>query len=556
MSQSTQTNTAIPLKLDFNERTDAPVSWLSSLEQSKDFSRYPDRAPLEQSIASFYGLTSEQVFCSNGGDEAINLLMRIIRETSRLILPLPAFSQYTWGISSWNIDTQLIAPRSDLSIDDIAIKSALEQTPNAVLILTRPNNPTGEFISASQLQTYLELAQENNSLIFLDEAYIEFSGDNDKSTIELVNKYDNLVILRTLSKAYGLAGIRLGYLMGQAKWISAFKQRSIPFNIPTPSIAIAQQAFESEAQQDVRNYVKRIIENRKQLCDWLDDNQVPYLDSSANFITLRLPPKQALAVTSFAKRQNISLRSFRETYLSGCLRITIPASLDRLITVLTQALNPSLICCDMDGVLIDTQESYDASIKATVTEITKKTVDDEAIRSLRSQGGFNNDWVLAQALVKQNGSNASLEKVTEIFQSFYKGKDSDGFCLSEKPLISTSLTQRFCKENSFTFSVVTGRPRDEAEQGLTLINMPCVPLISTDDVEQCKPSPEGIKKLQQQYGTTQSWMIGDTPDDIQAALNSNSLAIGINRNNTKALYSAGADIVLDSINELEDWLCQ
>ncbi|WP_196140039.1 aminotransferase class I/II-fold pyridoxal phosphate-dependent enzyme [Aliikangiella sp. G2MR2-5] len=544
------------LKLDFNERSDQ-VSVIAQESEYSDLWRYPQREQLEQQIADIYSLKPEQVFCSNGGDEAIMLLMRLIKETTKVILPLPAFSQYTWGVDSWQLDAILVSANSDLTINTSNTIQAIKQNPGAITIITRPNNPTGESIALETLLDIIENASVNQGIVFLDEAYIEFS-DEEAVTIKLLSQFDNLVILRTLSKAYGLAGIRLGYILGSEILIEQFKTRSIPFNIPAPSIEIAKTALSQDNRQEVENYSEVIRKNRKKLLCWLNDKKIPVVESQANFVLLKLNNLQASAVKSFLAKNNLLIKTFPEgnssiKQLGKCIRITIPYTLDRLLSLLEQALTPKLICLDMDGVLIDTSESYDQAVKATVEELSGQKISMEQIFSLRDQGGFNNDWVLSRALLETLNINVSLEKVTEVFQQFYLGDNNNGLVANEKPLIQKELIQTINKSQKTQFAVVTGRPRIEAQAGLSLIGLQTEALISLDDVTLPKPSPEGIKKLQCQFSNA-SWMCGDNPDDMQAAVASNSLAVGIGKRNVEALYQAGADIVLESINQLEDWL--
>ncbi|MCP3675634.1 MAG: aminotransferase class I/II-fold pyridoxal phosphate-dependent enzyme, partial [Gammaproteobacteria bacterium] len=194
------------LRLNFNERSDfiSPIDKRYPFEQS--LWQYPIRQPLEKLIADRFQLDPAQILCTNGGDEAIMILMRIIKESSQLILPLPAFSQYIWGIESWKLDSQLIQSHDNLTIDVDGTLSAINSVsatdlmgPSSVTIITRPNNPTGEMIAFETLTQILEAAKNNGGFVFLDEAYIEFSddaADHVEVTRSLLAQFDNLVILR------------------------------------------------------------------------------------------------------------------------------------------------------------------------------------------------------------------------------------------------------------------------------------------------------------------------------------------------------------------------
>ncbi|MFT5451429.1 MAG: histidinol-phosphate aminotransferase [Enterobacterales bacterium] len=569
LSTSTSTDTTVALtdsaqtlKLNFNERSD----FKSPLEEQFQFDaalwQYPDRQPLEALIAEKFALKPSEVICTNGGDEAIMILMRLIKESSQVILPLPAFSQYTWGIDSWKLEATIIDGKTDLSIDTEATLAAINTSSDAVVIITRPNNPSGEMIAMTALKEIIETAKENKSWVFLDEAYIEFSdgcddGCSNETTKLLLKQYDNLVILRTLSKAYGLAGIRLGYLLGSESLIAEFDKRCAPFNIATPTLTIAAAALSDAEQQDVKNYCLRIRENRQQIFADLRANNINVLPSQANFLVLQLPNLQSSAVESFLAKNNIMVRSFTGS-MSNCLRITIPYDIDKLSKLLQQALYPDLVCLDMDGVLIDTSGSYDATVIATVKTLSGTTITTTDIEQLKSTAGFNNDWVLSQKLLSDLGVELELDEIINVFQRIYLGDSlGGGLVQNETIILSQSLTE-LIKASSTTFAIVTGRPLMEAKAGAKFIGLENLDLISLDCVENAKPSPEGINRLQNKYSTS-SWMCGDNPDDMQAALASNSLAIGITGNSNKskqqALYQAGADIVLNDINELEKWLC-
>lgn len=562
------------LKLDFNERSDSNNPLTEDFSYGENLWQYPDRQPLENRIAESFNLSAEQVLCTNGGDEAIMILMRIVKETGKMILPLPAFSQYTWGVKSWSQNAVMVPPNANLGIDIEATRSAIIDNPQAVTILTRPNNPTGESIASEELESLIKAAKSVNGWVFLDEAYIEFAN-LESAAFSLLKEFDNLVILRTFSKAYGLAGIRLGYLLGSEKWVNEFKLRCMPFNIASPTLNIAMRALEDANQKEMKSYCEVIRRNRMTLSNWLSENGVEVFPSEANFLLMRFSVSQAKAIQSFLSKNGILIRTFSEAELQGCLRITIPYQLEKLQQTLTQCLHPQLICMDMDGVLIDTSESYDQAVIATVEQLSGNKVSIEQIESLRRQGGFNNDWVLSQALLSQLGREFQLDQVTEVFQKLYLGEGlaagkeatnittnkaknnnneiQGGLMANETLLISKQLVSFIKSQQTTEFAIVTGRPRQEAMMGQSMINLATLDLMSLCDVKQGKPSPEGIQNLQRKYGEA-SWMCGDNPDDMQAAVASNSLAIGIGTNKVDALYAAGADVVLDNINELEQWL--
>ncbi len=553
-----------PLKLDFNERADRFPAWLDITKLSlQNYWRYPDQTDLKQQMSKQLGLLPEQIMVSNGGDEAIEIMFKVASlEQKELVIPMPAFSQYLSGIKVWNSKAQLIPAQDNQSIDLEASLNAL--TENSILVLTSPNNPTGETLAFDVIRDACRQAKEKGAEVFLDQAYIEFTGLAVES-LSLLEEFDNLIVLRTLSKAYGLAGIRCGYLLGNESLIKRFTDRKMPFNVPRPTLEIARQAFSPEAQNDVADFCQQIAQNRDELVQFLRQRGLNVLDSEANFILIIDATERLQLIKAACEQNNIQIKtdlvglelnkeSLQE---QSAIRIAIPYELQLLRQALSLALQPELICFDMDGVLIDTSKSYDAAIKQTVEYFIGTQPAQQAIDTLRSRGGFNNDWVLTYELIKQNTNDAvpEYEQVVEQFQTLYLGSDDDaGLNQLEEAILNSELCTKIFVQNSKSIktAVVTGRPRGEAEIGLGLLGIRNTFLVSDCDVIESKPAPEGINQCKAYYGATYCWMLGDTPDDIQAAKAAGALAIGVSTNeNEQNLYQAGADLVVASVNELE-----
>ncbi|ACV26275.1 aminotransferase class I/II-fold pyridoxal phosphate-dependent enzyme [Kangiella koreensis] len=548
-----------PLKLDFNERADRFPSWLDMSKLSpQNYWRYPDQTELKLEMSNQLGLQPEQVMVSNGGDEAIELMFKVAcLEQKELIIPMPAFSQYLSGIKIWNSKAQLIPAQENQSIDLEASLNAL--TDKSILVLTSPNNPTGETLSLDVIRDVCKRAKKKGAEVFLDQAYIEFTGQAEES-LSLLEEFDNLIVLRTLSKAYGLAGIRCGYLLGNQSFIKRFTDRKMPFNVPQPTLEIARQAFSSEAQNDVADFCQQIANNRDQLVQFLRQRGLNVLDSEANFILIVDAPERLQLIKAACELNNIQIKTDLvglDLQDQSAIRIAIPYDFEPLRQALFLALKPELICFDMDGVLIDTSKSYDAAIKQTVEFFIGTQPQQQAIDTLRSRGGFNNDWVLTYELIKQNMDDSlpDYEQIVEQFQTLYLGSDNDeGLNQLEEAILTSELCTQIFVQNSkqFKTAIVTGRPRAEAQIGLDLLGIRNTYLVSDCDVIESKPAPEGINQCKAYYGATYCWMLGDTPDDIQAAKAAGALAIGVSsKENEQNLYQAGADLVVASVNDLE-----
>ncbi len=527
------------LKLDFNERADSIPNWL------KDFSvdtsqlwKYPNRVEVEELIAQNLNCQKNNIFLSNGGDESIDLLFKMCKLNKQsILLPTPVFSQYTHQLRIWEIEHTIIESCDDLSID--LEKTAQNMKPNQWLVITRPNNPTGECISEDNLINLIEIAQTIGTNVFLDEAYIEFFLENSKLNYAL--NYDNVISLRTFSKAYGLAGARLGYLVGNSDLINHFKKIASPFNVNQLSLQMAKHALKNT--NEVARYCKVIAINRQLVYGFLKSCGIDVFDGKGNFLLFKLPPKKKILLSLYLGKLGIQIKTNVDD-LPDYVRITIPENITLLFDALQTVFKPELIGFDMDGVLIDTSGSYDQCIIETVKYFTKNRVNANNIAELRSKGGFNNDWDLTQGLIDQLGFDSKLGKVIEKFQEYYQiYKNNEVNLLQDYKLFN----------KDYTTAIITGRPKIEAHDGIKQLAIKPDYIISADDVSQQKPSPEGINWLKKETKKSRMWFCGDTVDDMQAGMAGDCLCIGIGTD-AENLYAAGADIVLENINQLEELL--
>lgn len=564
MSQLTTPNVNLPLvsgndlpsgdpkyKLDFNERCNSFPTWARQALNDMDTDtlwRYPDRSRLEQRLAEHFELTQDQVLVTNGADEAIFLLLSLVGTTRPVILPQPTFSMYDIGAQQWQLNTVPIAPMADQQLDWLGLKEKLPEHPGGLIILVRPNNPSGETAPLTVLREILTEAMRWEQQIIIDEAYVEFAGE---SALSLLQEFPNITLLRTFSKAYGLAGLRVGYMLASdKKLLAAVRERCLPFNVNSVSLAVAEQALSAEAQQEVKAYCERIAANRDTLSVCFTRYQIPVSNSEGNFLLVRPEAKQKVLLLALLKDAGISVRQFNDGELSPYLRITVSDDIEPLRQVLRLAFAPDLICLDMDGVLIDTSGSYDQAVCETVLHFSGKRVDEKTILEKRMQGGFNNDWLLSQSLLADLGLNLPYDDVIKVFQEFYLGNDEkSGLINEEKVLINKSLR---AKLKNYNCCIVTGRPRFEAELGAKLCGLDALPIFSLDDVKEGKPDPEGINKAKALTDAKRVWMCGDNVDDMQAANSAQAVAIGVGRN--PALPDHNAKLVLATINELETLL--
>ncbi len=216
----------------------------------------------------------------------------------------------------------------------------------------------------------------------------------------------------------------------------------------------------------------------------------------------------------------------------------------------------------MDGVLVDVNESYRATIQETVKYFTGSQPSHEEIQDWKNRGGWNDDWKLSTRLIQEYGGNTAYPEVVDYFQKLFQGKNSDGLILREKWLAAEGLFDRL--GTTHHLAVFTGRLRWEAYVTLDrFLPGRFDPVIGADDVARTKPDPEGIHKIRSTVPHRKSWYIGDTVDDARASSLAGVPFIGIAAKSNprynelvELLRAEGAVAVLDDINSLEAAIAQ
>jgi histidinol-phosphate aminotransferase len=318
--------------LNANESAWAPVG-----DDGLGCNRYPEPQPaaLIEALAALYGVRREQLLVGRGSDEAIDLLVRAFchaGEDAILIQP-PTFGMYAVCARIQNAGVIEVALKTDFTLDADAILAAVTPAVKLVFICT-PNNPTGQLVPRASVER-LAQALAGRALLVVDEAYVEFAGN--ASVADLIDRYDNLAVLRTLSKAWALAGARIGSLLANAEVIALLKRIMPPYPLPLPCVDAALIGLSGWGQANAREHVAIVREQRARMQEAL--RQLPgvreVLPSQANFLAVRFD--DAGAVYQKLLTAGIVVRDVRRyPNLGDALRITIgtPDENDRVLAVL------------------------------------------------------------------------------------------------------------------------------------------------------------------------------------------------------------------------------
>lgn len=282
-----------------------------------EFNRYPDGDPiqLKKKLAEIKHAKTENLFLGNGSDELIDLTMRIFCEPTKdsIMIMNPSFVMYEIYAKMNNLQVEKLQLNSDFELEKGKFLNTISTSQAKVLFLCSPNNPTGN--SIDDLEFYI---QNFNGIVVVDEAYIEFSPQD--SAVKLLNKYPNLIVLKTLSKAFGMAGLRIGIGFASAEIASLFIQLKPPYNISSQSQTLAFEQLNNI--EKIQNNIKFILEEKEKLKEGLDQiNEVVKIYSSdANFFLIEF--KEAQLIYQKLLDKNI-LTSLRHQSLKNCLRISV-----------------------------------------------------------------------------------------------------------------------------------------------------------------------------------------------------------------------------------------
>jgi histidinol-phosphate aminotransferase len=298
-----------------------------------NYNRYPDplQAAVKQKITAIKGVPPRNIFLGNGSDEAIDILFRSFCRpgVDNVILVPPTYGMYQVSANINDVAVQNVPLTAEYQLNMEGIAEAIN--PNTKLIFVcSPNNPTGNSMNREDVETLLA---NFNGVVVVDEAYINYS--RQKSFIQELTEYGNLVVLQTLSKAWGLAGLRIGMAFASEEIIEVFNRVKPPYNINEASQKLALQALDNIEQ--VNQWIKETLSERDKLVLGLKNLSfvVDIFPSDANFILVKTASPKA--VYQFLVEKGIIVRDRSKVELcEGCLRITIgtPAENIQLLNTL------------------------------------------------------------------------------------------------------------------------------------------------------------------------------------------------------------------------------
>ncbi|PYO89759.1 MAG: hypothetical protein DMD66_04715 [Gemmatimonadetes bacterium] len=545
------------LRLDRNEGLLPSPAVLAELAQADPevLRRYPDVAELTGRLAAHWSVAPERVIVTAGADEAIDRACRAFLTPGRtLLLPDPSFEMLDRYAALAGGELVRVPWPSD-AFPTGAFSERIDAR-TAVVAIVSPNNPTGGVATLADVRRLAAAAP--GALVLLDHAYVEYANyDLTAAVLDI----PNVLVLRTLSKAWGLAGCRVGYAVGNADVVAVLRAAGGPYPVAAPSLALAMRQLERGAGP-LAAHVARVREERAALTRQLASLGLSPRASQANFVFVECGRRARFCAAGLAALR-VLVREFPDRPgIVTALRITLPGeptAFERLTSALDTVLAPEALVFDLDGVLADVRESQRAAMIATAetygVNVTMEDIED-ALRA----GDAANDWIVTQRLIAARGVQAELASVTTRFQALYLGAaGSPGLRERERLIVPRALLERLAKR--LPLAVVTGRPREEARWFLEREGVADLfrAVVCMEDAAR-KPDPAPVRLALTRLRARRAWMVGNAPDDIRAAAGADVLPLGVVAPGddlaatAAALADAGAARVLDQLADLEELL--
>ena len=547
------------LKIDSNENNYGPSpKVLEAIKNCNisDISYYPYYGELSEKIAIYQGFSIDNIKVTNGADEAIQAVIQTYLEPGEYTLTLDTSFEmpviYT-QIQGGQIIKVPYKEKWVFPVDEFLRE--LNNPGIKIIYIASPNNPTGNIMKENDLRKIIERASDK--VVIIDETYANYSGTTYK---DLVKEYDNVFLIRSFSKDFALAGIRLGYIISNKENINNLKKVVSPFSVNSLAMLAG-----IEALNDIDYFYsikKEILDSKKELKMFFETLGAEVYDSEANFLLADFKQKSEFIYNRLIK-ENIAVKIYKtDGILKNHLRITIPTKEGVKKIKNALKIKPCLVF-DMDGVLINAANSYRVTIQKTYENYTGKTVSSDEIQSVKNLGGYNNDWDLTKYLLDKEGLNVSYGEIVDMFQKIY-WNNGEGLINNENILFNKAFFEELSKE--YNLSIFTGRLRKEAMYALKKFNADSLffPIITTDDIPhgKGKPDPFGLNLTKEMTISDSYYYFGDTPDDILAAKAAGYTPVGVLPPQDKSeelkqtLQNAGAKFVIDSINNLKSILEQ
>lgn len=315
----------VDVRLNTNEAPEPPpaefTEAVAEAVKTLPWHRYPDRSAMElrTAIGDLYDLPAAKVFCANGSNEVLQTLLLTFAGQGRKTLTFePTYALHSHLSNITGSEPVSVDRKPDFSLDPSVAAAAVREHRPAVTFLCSPNNPTGLLEPAETIQMVLDAVEEVNGLLVVDEAYGEFAP---RSALELLSEDTPLVVTKTYSKTWAMAGARLGYLLGPAWLIEKLDMVVLPYHLDSVKQAAGLAALRFVDSMNAR--VAGIVEERGRIQAALSDMGAEVWPSGSNFVLFRPPLPGDVVWQALVDRSILVRNTASWDHLDGCLRVTV-----------------------------------------------------------------------------------------------------------------------------------------------------------------------------------------------------------------------------------------
>jgi histidinol-phosphate aminotransferase len=559
-------------RLDFNENTvgfDDLVGQHSPLTLTAPhlLTAYPEYGDFTEALSGYLGLSTAQLLLTNGSDEALAVIAQTFIDPQRgdqAVISKPTFDMIPHYLNLVGaIVTQVPLLTPTLTYDVSGLLTAITTHQPQMVMLASPDNPTGAVFPIDTLLAWCR--QFPQTLFVLDQAYVDYQANADDLALSAVQGglTPNLLLTRTFSKAWGLAGLRLGYIVGHATVIEWLRRVRSPYSVNALAVEAANALLPQATA--VKQQAQATMARKADLIQALTDRGYRTWPQTAqeggNFFLLGVGP-DAQALTDWCAQQGVLLRNRSHTpMLEGLLRVSVGTLTENeaLLSCLDTFKASHGLLFDLDDTLVDTSASFDVTVMQLVERYSASPLRHSDLLALRMEGGFNDDWDATLELLKRRGIyHLSYVDIAEAGSQLYHQLAPS----AEQLLLDEAIIAQLAKR--YTLGLVTGRYQAEYDPIWRDRLAPYFGHIVLRDNPAhlpAKPSPDplryalGLMDLQH-TDAHQHRYVGNSVDDMVAARQAGMQAVGVLTSQTQsALTQAGATHLLANPADLATWFC-
>lgn len=494
-----------------------------------DVNDYPDPSydDLIKALSKYSNAKITQIVAGAGADEVIDVICKVfIDPGDKAVVSTPTYSMYQVCTEIMGGKVVAVPRDDDFSVDADKLLNTANKENAKIIFICNPNNPDGSLMPRKDIEKVLKGFK---GPVVVDEAYFEFCNE---TVADLINSYQNLIVIRTLSKAFALAGMRIGYALACEQITNEMSKVR-----PPASISVFSEKLALKALSDISKMKKRvngIIEEKERMKKELEKLGFEVFPSVTNFLLFKTGGvEDANRLFEKALRKGYVIRNFsKKKGCENCLRVTVRTKQDdnKLLSVFSNYSDGILF--DVDGVLVDVSRSYREAIKQTVKEISGRKITAADIDEIKKLPNSNNDWNVSYALVKGITNMKSIDEkceeyleVKNKFQELYLNGLRDN-----EELLITKQTLSWLKQQGYKLGIVTSRPREEA----LYVLKPFIPeffseesIIALEDCDLEKPDPKPLILAKNRINARSAVYVGDTINDRLAAKSANMRYISV-----------------------------